>query len=109
METIGRVAAGAGHHFNNILTIIVATLISCCASQTMTQTAEQLRHISAAANRAAALTRQLLAAGGRQMLNQSQLDLNELLRNALPMLRRLVGERITLQESLFSNLAANPC
>src|SRR3954466_11498975 len=79
MDTVGRLAGGIAHDFNNILTAIVGfgTLI-----------AEQVAHVQlasrnateilAAANRATALTRQLLAFGRRQVLHPTRVDLNEM-------------------------------
>jgi nitrogen-specific signal transduction histidine kinase/CheY-like chemotaxis protein len=99
-EIIGRVAGGFAHHFNNILTIIdghASLLLRNSSDDKMT---EQLNQISAAANRAATLTRQLVAAGGRQMVRPEPVDLNRLVQNQIQMLQRLAGKRIALQTTL---------
>ena len=104
METIGQLAGGAALHFNNLLTVIDGYANLMLHKPQDPQTTEQLKQICAAANRAAGLTRQLLGAGGRHLLHKEVLDLNELIRNRGQMLRRLVGESITLQNALYSNL-----
>jgi hypothetical protein len=96
MEVISQVAGGIAHHFNNILTFIEDNTQALRDKPLDLQSAEQLEHISKAVTRAAGLTRQLLAAGGRQLIRPEPLDLNGLIRNSDPMLRRVVGEDITL-------------
>jgi two-component system cell cycle sensor histidine kinase/response regulator CckA len=97
METIGQLAGGAAHHFNNIMTIIDGHANLLLQKSYDLKTAEQLKLISAAANRASALTRQLLAVGGRHVMEKETLDLNAIVRNLNPMIRRLLGEFISLE------------
>src|SRR6186713_2616939 len=78
METVGQLAGGIAHDFNNILTAIVGfgTLLAEQVSSN-DEAARNATEILAAANRASALTRQLLAFGRRQVLHPTRLDLNE--------------------------------
>jgi two-component system cell cycle sensor histidine kinase/response regulator CckA len=104
METIGQVAAGAANHFNNLLTIIDGHANLLLRKPQDSPTQEQLKHISTAANRAAGFTRQLLAVGGRHFLQKEALDLNHLVRNRYQMLRRLIGDSLDFQTSLYPHL-----
>jgi len=97
MEAIGRLAGGIAHDFNNILTIIV------CNTKFMLQSAEgrgamreELEEINEAGTRAAALTSQLLTFSRRQKAQPQTLDLNFLLRNMERMIRRIIGENVTV-------------
>jgi PAS domain S-box-containing protein len=97
MEAIGQLSGGVAHDFNNILTVI-----QCHASLMETDPAlpkelhEAVTEISEAAQRAANLTRQLLAFSRRQTLRPSDLDLNEIVANLAKMLQRIVGEDISV-------------
>ena len=98
MEAIGQLAGGVAHDFNNILTIIHghASLLLAAGGLTglAARSAEQL---SQAADRAASLTRQLLAFSRRQVMQPRQLDMNEVVANTTKMLGRILGEDIALQ------------
>jgi two-component system cell cycle sensor histidine kinase/response regulator CckA len=101
MEAIGQLAGGVAHDFNNILTAILGnTEIARVELQSeqprLELTTESLREVEANANRAAGLTRQLLAFSRRQATQPQPLDLNETLVNLEPMLRRLLTENIML-------------
>jgi signal transduction histidine kinase len=98
METVGQLAGGIAHDFNNILTAIVGfgTLIAEQVSGN-DEAAQNAAEILAAANRASALTRQLLAFGRRQVLHPTRIDLNETVHSLTGMLRQLIGEHIDLQ------------
>ena len=98
MEAIGQLAGGIAHDFNNILTIIqgfALTLLEGDDDPATRQTAT--RHIVEAADRAAGLTRQLLAFGRRQIMQPQHVDLNELVTSLAKMVRRVLGEDIDLQ------------
>jgi len=97
METVGQLAGGIAHDFNNILTAIVGfgTLVAEQVSDNETA-ASNAAEILAAANRASALTRQLLAFGRRLVLHPTRLDLNETVNALAGMLRQLIGENIDL-------------
>ena len=98
METVGQLAGGIAHDFNNILTAIVGfgTLV---AEQVADNDAasRNVLEILAAANRASALTRQLLAFGRRQVLHPSRVNLNDTVTALAGMLRQLIGENIDLR------------
>ena len=94
MEAVGRLAAGMAHDFNNLLTIIGG---NC---QLLLEGAEPLgalREISAATDRAAALTRQLLAFSRRQPLAPRVVDLGALVSDMDGLLRRLVGPEVAIR------------
>jgi len=98
METVGQLAGGIAHDFNNILTAIVGfgTLIAEQVSGN-DEAMQNATEILAAANRASALTRQLLAFGRRQVLHPTRVDLNETVHSLAGMLRQLIGAHIDLQ------------
>ncbi|HEY5913172.1 MAG TPA: response regulator, partial [Verrucomicrobiae bacterium] len=98
LESVGQLAAGVAHDFNNILTVIQGytdCLLSRCQGDPTSVAA--LRQVGDAAKRAAALTRQLLMFSRKQAIHTSLLDLNVVLRNVARMLLRLLGEDIALQ------------
>jgi two-component system, cell cycle sensor histidine kinase and response regulator CckA len=105
MEAIGRLAGGIAHDFNNLLVVIggYADLIvhSLGPDHPSRKDSEE---IQAAARSATALTRQLLAFSRRQILQPQILDLNEVLRRVESLLRRLIGEDVTLVMSLATPL-----
>jgi PAS domain S-box-containing protein len=102
MEAIGQLAGGVAHDFNNILTIILghATLLTLTPLDPRSQASAS--QIKQASERAAGLTRQLLAFGRKQIANPRPLDLNRIVGNMTEMLGRLLGEDIALQLN-FSN------
>jgi hypothetical protein len=94
---MGRVAGGVAHDFNNLLTAISGyTSLAIERATSDADLAGDLAEIQRAADRAAELTRQLLAFGRRQVLNPQPLELEDVLRGVEAMLRRLVGEEIRL-------------
>jgi PAS domain S-box-containing protein len=105
MEAVGRLAGGVAHDFNNLLTAI--TGYSALMLRRLRQ-ADPLRYqaeeIKRAADRAASLTRQLLAVSRNQVLQPRVLDLNEVVSGMDNMLQRLIGEDIELQSVLAPNL-----
>ena len=112
MEAIGRLAGGVAHDFNNLLTIINGyseLLLEKLASDP--QACAQLQEIKDAGERAATLTRQLLAFSRRQVLAPQVLDLNEVVSNLGKMLQRLIGEDIelrTLLDPALGRVRADP-
>jgi signal transduction histidine kinase/CheY-like chemotaxis protein len=95
MEAIGRLAGGIAHDFNNLLTAIIGYSALLLDTLDGNETAlQQVQQIKSAGDRAAALTRQLLAFSRRQVLQPKVLDLNLIVADFDRMLRRLVGERI---------------
>jgi PAS domain S-box-containing protein len=107
MEAIGQLAAGVAHDFNNLLTIIQGH-----ASLQLTlpghddDAIDSLQQIALASERAADLTRQLLAFSRRQVMRPRVLQLNTLIRDLASMLRRLIGEQIELRCDLGENVPA---
>jgi two-component system cell cycle sensor histidine kinase/response regulator CckA len=97
LESIGQLAGGVAHDFNNLLTVITGhlSLLRLRGPET-TEVSDSLREIGAAADRAANLTRQLLAFSRRQVMQMRDLDVNEIVENMAKMLRRLVGEDVAL-------------
>lgn len=98
MEAFGQLAAGVAHDFNNILTVIQGNLSLVLAGGL--RPADQsvaLDHTFEAAERAAALTRQLLTFGRRRPFQPADIDLNEVVDRILKMLRRIIGEHIMLE------------
>ena len=97
MDSIGQLAGGVAHDFNNILTVIQArTSLLLQQPAPPTELHDSLREIHEAARRAARLTQQLLAFSRKQALNLHPLDLNEVVRNMEMMLRRMLGEDVAL-------------
>jgi two-component system cell cycle sensor histidine kinase/response regulator CckA len=105
MEAVGRLAGGIAHDFNNLLSVILsyAGLLSI-GSNADVSLAEGLGEITKASQRAANLTRQLLAFSRQQVLAPQVVDLNEVLQEMSPMLRRLIGEDVELSVVLAPEL-----
>jgi PAS domain S-box-containing protein len=97
MEGLGQLAGGVAHDFNNLLTIIAAcaTFVQDAVGAN-TGAREDIKEIIATTNRAAALTRQLLAFSRRQMLKPEIVDVNAAIEQIGKTLSRLVGEHIEL-------------
>ncbi len=101
MEAVGRLAGGVAHDFNNLLTVIGSNAeIGEELSRVGRPTVEEFSEIRRAVDRAAALTRQLLAFSRRQVLAPAPLAINEVVADAERMLRRLIGEDVTLETAL---------
>ena len=97
MEAVGRLAGGIAHDFNNLLMVIsgyAEFLLDRIGAEPTVRTPAQ--EIASAANRATALTRQLLAFSRKQMLAPKVLDLNAVVTENLKLLTRLIGEDIHL-------------
>ncbi len=105
LDSIGRLAGGVAHDFNNLLTAINGysdLLLEMPAGDNPHR--ESLMEIRKAGTRAAALTRELLAFGRRQMLQPKALDLNELVLSMDEIIRRALGDKIEFVTHLSSNL-----
>jgi PAS domain S-box-containing protein len=98
MESIGRLAGGVAHDFNNMLGVISGYAeLALLKLNSADPLVEDLEEIRTAARRSADLTRQLLAFARRQTIMPKVMDLNELIGGSEKMLRRLVGEDIALE------------
>jgi signal transduction histidine kinase/ActR/RegA family two-component response regulator len=106
MEALGRLAGGVAHDFNNLLTIIMGYSHILTDSLTGDQPRSAALEITEAAERAAAMTRHLLSFSRRQVRRVEILDLNQVISRAQPLLRRLIGEDVTLAVTLDPALAA---
>ncbi len=101
MEAVGRLAGGVAHDFNNLLTVIISyTQMAMAHLPRDAAVRTDLKEVESAAARAAALTRQLLAFSRQQVLRPRRLDINQIVSEAVSMLRRLIGEDVTLQTEL---------
>ncbi len=124
-EAVGRLAGGVAHDFNNLLTAILSycDLLEAESSEPASGMVREIQH---AARQAAALTKQLLALGRRQILQLAILDLNEVVRGLDATLRDVAGEKVKVThdlaesptrvyadsgqiEQVLVNLAANAC
>ncbi|HUV51089.1 MAG TPA: response regulator [Anaerolineae bacterium] len=97
MEAIGTLAGGVAHDFNNLLTVIIGNahlvLMDVIKDESLR---EKIEEIEKAGDKAASLTRQLLAFSRKQIIIPRVLDLNELLTGIEKMLGRLIGEDVEL-------------
>ena len=97
MEAVGRLAGGIAHDFNNLLTVILSyTRFVLNATSEGDPRRDDLVEVQKAADRAAMLTRQLLAFSRKQVLQPQQLDLNQITEGVEKMLKRILGEDIDL-------------
>ncbi|MCF8108851.1 MAG: response regulator, partial [Desulfohalobiaceae bacterium] len=105
MEAVGRLAGGVAHDFNNLLTVILG-----CAEQVMfaletdSPIYQDAQEIKQAGERAASLTRQLLAFSRKQILEPKVLCLNDVLQDLQKMLGRLIGEDVELRVNPVSDV-----
>ncbi len=97
MESMGRLAGGVAHDFNNMLSVILGRAEMLLEDTDPDQPiCADLKEIKEAAQRSADVTRQLLAFARKQTIAPKVIDLNEVIENILKMLRRLIGENIEL-------------
>lgn len=106
MESIGQLAAGVAHDFNNILTIIQGYSGLLLDKNRDSEFTEPLKQVAVAAERAANLTRQLLMFSRKQVMQPQQLDLNEVISNVTKFLRRILGEDVAVHFNYSPDLPA---
>jgi PAS domain S-box-containing protein len=105
MEAIGRLAGGIAHDFNNLLTIVIGSAEMLDADgESASSRREQTVRIREAADRAAALTRQLLAFARRQQFDIQVTDLNRLIVDTVALLSRVVPSNIAIESRLDPEL-----
>ncbi len=106
MDAIGRLAGGVAHDFNNLLTAIMgySRILEVSLSAGSDPRLNDVREIIDASRRAASLTRQLLAFSRRQLLSATVLNINAIVSGMEKMLRRLIGEDLSLAVDLEPGL-----
>ena len=105
MDAIGRLAGGVAHDFNNLLTVIIGySELALNSIKEQAPAGESVRQVVKAAERAAALTQQLLAFSHQQIIKPKILSLNALITDMEKLLRRLIGEDLELQVILEPEL-----
>ncbi len=103
LESIGRLAGGVAHDFNNMLTAILGNVHLAASASSLADAQSLLGEVREAAERSAALTAQLLAFARRQVIEPKVVDLNALIGRLSALLRRLLGEHIRLELELESS------
>jgi signal transduction histidine kinase/CheY-like chemotaxis protein len=98
MEAIGQLAGGIAHDFNNLLTIILgySEFLLTDDNRRLSDVRSEIGHMHGAAERASALTRQILAFSRRQALHPTMASLNDIIADMEPLLRRTLREDIDL-------------
>ncbi len=112
METVGRLAGGVAHDFNNLLTVIIGRLeMALDGWNPQDPLYEDLQEVLTTSNRAADLTRQLLAFSRKQILEPRVINFNSIIVTFSRMLRRIIGEDIqmlTVPQGDLWNVKADP-
>ncbi len=114
LESLGQLAAGIAHDFNNLLGAMLnysdfissalAEIAASASDPRLTQVCEDAAVVRTAIDRAADLTHQLLIFGRREIIHPEVLDVNELVREAMKLLSRTIGENIRLECRLAPGL-----
>src|SRR5262249_4910326 len=106
MEAIGQLTGGVAHDFNNLLTVIIGNLetIALLMPNDNERLRRAMEQATLGAQRAAALTQQLLAFSRRQPLNPKLVDVNELVVGMSDLLCRVLGEAVCVKTSLSAGL-----
>jgi two-component system cell cycle sensor histidine kinase/response regulator CckA len=105
MEAIGMLAGGVAHDFNNLLTVILGNaqlaLMDVIKDESLRK---EIKEIKKAGEKAASLTRQLLAFSRKQVVQPKLLDINEVINEMEKMLKHMIGENIDFQTLLGPEL-----
>lgn len=105
LESVGRLAGGVAHDFNNMLAVIIGySQIGLDDTSPESEMHQNLEEIMQAAERAKRLTRQLLAFARKQVLEMSILNLNTVITDFSNMIKRLIGEDITIKIMLDDSI-----
>ena len=105
MESVGRLAGGVAHDFNNMLNVILGHAEMAMRNLKPSEPVySSLSEIRKAGDRSANLTRQLLAFARKQMISPKVLDLNDTVEKMLKMLQRMIGENVRLEWRPAANL-----
>src|SRR3569623_1724213 len=104
MESLGMLAGGVAHDFNNVLAVIASSSGLLAETLRAGEERELVQEIDAAVQRATGLTRQLLAVSRKQGVEPKVIDVNAAVQESRKMLRRMVGEDVLLQTSLEPEL-----
>ncbi len=112
LEAVGQLAGGIAHDFNNLLTVIMSYSSLLLSDDEASDAVKgDIREISEAAERAAGLTRQLLAFSRKQVLQARPVNVNDIVADVEKILRRLIGEDISLKTHLHPDpglISADP-
>jgi two-component system cell cycle sensor histidine kinase/response regulator CckA len=100
MDAIGRLAGGVAHDFNNILQVVLGNALMCLQTEVPDKTREMLAEIEAAAQRAGRLVNQLLTFSRKDTVEPATIALDQLVNRMLSLIRRLLGEHITIDSDL---------
>jgi signal transduction histidine kinase len=107
MEAVGKLAGGIAHDFNNLLSVILGHVeFALEAVQADSRVASDLREVQTAGNRAATLTRQLLAFSRKQLLQPTLIDVSHVTARTAAMLQRIIGEDVQLVQVHAPDLGA---
>jgi len=107
MQSVGQLAAGVAHDFNNVLTIIQGHSELVVMGEKLSKSGlDSIDQIRMAAERAAKLTQQLLTFGRKQFMQMELMDINEVIHQVTQMLRRVLGENVSLRSNLAPRLPA---
>ncbi|MEZ5285368.1 MAG: PAS domain-containing protein [Vicinamibacterales bacterium] len=104
MEAIGLLAGGIAHDFNNLLTVIQGHAGALLMAGGQADPVEAAREIERAAERATALTRQLLLFGRKQLMRPAHIDVNEVVAGVTRLLQRVIGEDVSMHAEFAPGL-----
>lgn len=105
LETLGALAGGVAHDFNNMLTVIEGHVSMVLMNSNLPPAVQNsLKEVHDAAERAANLTKQILTFGRKQKFEPAPVNVNEVVTNLVKILRRIVGENIKIETALQPNI-----